>query len=96
VRKGQVATLRYQVNDPSPSSGTATVVVVIRTKAGKVVKTLRLGTARVNTPQTLRYKVKLKTGSYVFTVTATDAAGNASTVNGSNKLVVRRASRAHD
>jgi len=90
VKSGQTATLRYQVIDPSPNGGTATVTVVIRTKAGKIVKTLRAGATSVNTPQTLRYKVKLKKGTYVFTVTATDAAGNASTVNGSNKLVVKR------
>ena len=91
-----MATLRYQVNDPSPNGGTATVKVVIRTRAGKVVRTLRPGVANVNMPQTLKYRVKLKTGTYTFTVTATDAAGNASTVNGSNKLVVKRATRARD
>jgi len=91
-----VATLRYQVNDPSPNGGTATVVVVIKTKAGKVVKILRPGATSVNTPRALRYRVKLKTGTYVFTVTATDAAGNVSTTNGSNKLVVKRSSSAHD
>jgi hypothetical protein len=91
-----VATLRYQVNDPSPNGGTATVVVVIKTKAGKVVKVLRPGARSVNTPQALRYRVRLKAGTYVFTVAATDAAGNVSTVNGSNKLVVKRGPRAHD
>jgi hypothetical protein len=96
VRRGRVATLRYQVDDPAPNGGTATVVVVIRTKAGKVVKTLRPGIASVNTPHALRYRVKLRAGTYRFRVTATDAAGNASTVNGSNRLVVTRAPRADD
>lgn len=96
VRRGRVVTLRYQVNDPSPTSGTATVVVVIRSKVGKVVKTLHPGSASLNAPRSLRYRVKLKRGTYVFTVTATDAVGNASTVNGSNKLVVKRAPRADD
>jgi hypothetical protein len=71
-------------------------VVVIRTKAGKFVKALRPGSASVNTPHALRYRVKLRAGTYRFRVTATDAAGHASTVNGSNKLVVKRALRADD
>lgn len=69
---------------------------VIRTTAGKVIKTLRPGITSVSSPRTLSYRVKLKQDTCVFTVTATDTAGNAAAVNGSNKLVVKHASGARD
>ena len=40
--------LRYQVLDPVPNGGTATVAIKIRNRAGKVVATLRLGAKPVN------------------------------------------------
>ena len=69
---------------------------VIRTTAGEAIKTLRPGITSVSSPRTLSYGAKLKQHTCVFTVTATDTAGNAAVVNGSNKLLVKHASCAHD
>ena len=48
VVKGKKATLKYQVNDASPNLGTASAVIKIKNKAGKVVKTLKPGATAVN------------------------------------------------
>jgi hypothetical protein len=94
VKAGHEATLKYQVNDLGTSRGKADVTIVISTRSGKIVQTLKAGSVSVNRPQRLHFRVTLKKGTYVFTVMATDAAGNASTVNGSNELTVSRGS--HD
>ena len=94
--KGRTAPLKYQVNDAVPNGGSASVTIVIRNRSGRVVDTIRAGRTAVNVPRTHRYRVNLRPGTYGFTVTAIDAAGNASTVNGSNTLVVLRASHGRD
>ena len=50
VRRHHTAALKYEVRDATPNAGTATVVITIKNRAGKVVKTLRLGIQPVNTP----------------------------------------------
>jgi hypothetical protein len=95
VRAGHVATLKYWVHDPGKERGTAAVTIVIRTRSGKIVTTLHAGTVSVDRLQRLHFRAMLRKGTYVFTVMATDAAGNTSTVNGSNKLLVAHGSRGH-
>jgi hypothetical protein len=89
VVKGKKATLKYQVNDASPNLGTATAVITIKNKAGKVVKTLKPGAVAVNAPQHVSFTCKLAKGKYTFSVTATDAAGNPSSNTAVNNLTVK-------
>ena len=89
VVKGKKATLKYQVNDASPNLGTASAVITIKNKAGKVVKTLKPGSKAVNALQSATFTCKLAKGKYKFYVTATDAAGNPSSNTAVNKLTVK-------
>jgi hypothetical protein len=76
VRRDHAATLKYEIRDATPNSGTATVVISIKNRRGKVVKTLRLGPKPVNKALAATFKCKLRAGTYRFSVRATDAAGN--------------------
>jgi hypothetical protein len=89
VVKGKKATLKYQVNDAAPNLGTASAVITIKNRAGKVVKTLKPGAVAVNATQKTTFVCKLAKGKYTFTVTATDAAGNPSSNSAKNKLTVK-------
>lgn len=75
VRKGKRATLRFQVDDPTPNGGSATVSLVIRKNNGRVVKTLAR-TVPVNVASKAVFTCKLPRGLYSFTVVARDMAGN--------------------
>ena len=91
VRKGREATLKFTVDDALPNGGTASVVVKIRRYGrGGVVKTLER-VARVNELQTVKFRCTLARGEYVFTVAATDTAGNAAapTIASIGELLVR-------
>ena len=89
VKKGQTATLKYQVNDAAPNLGKATAVITVKSKAGKVVKTLKPKAVAVNVAQKVTFKCKLAKGKYTFSVSATDAAGNPSSNTAVNKLTVK-------
>jgi hypothetical protein len=89
VVKGKKATLKYQVNDAAPSQGTASAVITIKNKAGKVVKTIKPGAKAVNVLQTATFTCKLAKGTYKFYVTATDGAGNVAAKAAVNKLTVK-------
>jgi hypothetical protein len=87
--RGRVATLKYRVNDPEPTKGTATVEIKIKNRAGKVVKTMSAGTRAVNVPLTKKFRCGLAKGTYRYYVYATDASGNAQSKVGSARLTVR-------
>jgi hypothetical protein len=89
VVKGKKATLRYRVDDAEPNLGTASALITIRDRRGKVVKTLRPGAVTVNTPQRATFVCRLARGTYTFSVTATDAAGNRSSNTAVNRLTVK-------
>jgi len=91
VRRHHTAALKYEVRDATPNAGTATVVITIRNRAGKVVKRLRLGTRPVNALLTAGFDCALRAGAYRFSVQATDAAGNRQSNSASQKLTVRPA-----
>ncbi|MEZ5126809.1 MAG: chitobiase/beta-hexosaminidase C-terminal domain-containing protein [Thermoleophilia bacterium] len=78
VRRGRTCRLEYEVRDDLPSSGTALTAIKVRTKAGKLVKTLGGKTWQaVNTPWSLKFAPgKLKPGRYSVTVYTVDYAGN--------------------
>lgn len=89
VVKGRVATLKFKVSDPEPTKGTATVMVKIKDRAGKVVKTMSAGTKTVNVPLTKKFRCGLAKGTYRYYVYATDASGNAQSKVGSARLTVK-------
>ena len=89
VVRGRKARLRYRVNDADPNKGTATVVIKIKNRSGKVVRTIRAGSKSVNVDHTTRFRCRFKKGVYRYYVYATDAAGNARTRAGSARLTVR-------
>jgi hypothetical protein len=89
VKKGKTATLKYQINDPSPNLGTATTTIQVKNAVGTVVKTIKAGAKPVNTAQKVTFKCTLAKGTYTFVVSAVDAAGNASTATASNTLTVK-------
>ncbi|NLD85162.1 MAG: lamin tail domain-containing protein [Actinomycetales bacterium] len=89
VRRGAKATLRYKIKDPAPSSGKATVRIVIRKVGGKAVKTVKLKGRPVGKSLKYRFVCKLRKGRYRYIVSATDAAGNRQTRVARNTLRVR-------
>ncbi len=86
VKRGKTAKLSYKVTDPAPSCGSAKVTISISLKK-KVVKKLTFSAA-TNKTLVKSFKVKVKPGTYRWTVTATDIAGNAQAKSGSKSLKV--------
>lgn len=89
VRRGRTATLKYEVVDLAPNGGMANVRIKIKTLGGRTVKTLRLSTKPVNVTLAAKFRCKLAKKTYRFYVYASDAAGNAQSKAGSNKLIVK-------
>jgi hypothetical protein len=89
VKAGKTAKLKCQVNDTAPNGGTAAVTIKIKSKAGKVVKTIKLAGKPVNTALSASFKAKLAKGTYKFLVYAIDKAGNKQANVATNKLVVK-------
>jgi cytochrome c len=93
VSRGRTATLKYRVLDALPCAGTCTVTIKVKTRAGRLVKTLKCGIRTANTASALTAKLRVprtwKKGTYRFSVYATDAAGNKQANVASNRLVVR-------
>lgn len=89
VVRNRTATLKYKVNDADPNKGTAAVVIKIKNRAGKVVKTINAGVKTVNVALTAKFRCTFAKGVYKYYVYATDAAGNAQSKAGYAKLTVR-------
>jgi len=89
VFRGRRARLRYMVSDADPNKGAATVVIKIKNRKGKVVKTLRPGSVSVNVQRSTTFRCRLAKGTYKFYVYATDASGNPQAKVGYNRLTVR-------
>lgn len=89
VRKGRTATLKYKVADEQPTKGTADVVVKIKNRSGRVVKTITAAAQNVNTDLTAKFRCTFARGVYKYSVYATDASGNAATKIGVAKLTVK-------
>ncbi len=87
--RGRTAKLRYMVTDAQPNKGTATVVIKIKNRNGRVVKTLKPGSVRVNIQRTAMFRCGLAKGTYKYYVHATDASGNRQSKVGYNRLTVR-------
>jgi len=88
VKKGRTATLVYQVNE-AVLGGKADVKITIKSKAGAVVKTLKVSDAEMNAQQSVSFTCKFKRGTYKFYVSASTAAGAVSTNTAWNTLTVK-------
>jgi photosystem II stability/assembly factor-like uncharacterized protein len=89
VRRYRYVTLRYRVNDLKPNAGTARVMITIKTLGGTKVKTIAVGTKKVNATLGYTFRCTLAKRTYKFYVTAVDMAGNTQSSAGVNKLVVK-------
>jgi hypothetical protein len=87
VVQGGTATLRYRVNDAL--SPTANVTIKVTTKAGKVVKTVKLGTKATNRTHSHRLACGFSPKTYRYHVSARDLAGNPQSKVGVNTLTVK-------
>ncbi len=88
VARGHRASLRYYVSDQRPGSPTATVTIKIRKAGGRSVKTI-VARGPVGRSLSAHFTCWLAKGRYLFTVYATDAAGNAQATPAGNRLTVR-------
>ena len=84
---GKLATFSFRINDPAPSCGTAAVKITIY-RGHKIVERIPVGGVAENVKRTCTYRVRLANGSYTWSVTATDAAGNAQRAPGRRGLSV--------
>ena len=92
VKRGKKAIFRVTVADPRPCSASgAKVTIKIRTAKGNLVKALPAfaGVATNATVSLVWARCTLAVGTYSYTVTATDAAGNAQVKAGGSKLTVK-------
>jgi hypothetical protein len=90
AKRGAQASFAVAVTDVMPGSPTASVVIRIRSKAGKLVRTLPAARLATNAAARVKWaKCKLAAGTYRYEVLATDAAGNVQSRAGGNKLTVK-------
>ena len=87
VRRGATAALAYRVIDAL--SPRATVTIRIATLGGRTIKTVTRRDRRTNVTLEYAFRCWLARGTYRFTVTARDLAGNRQSHIGANRLVVR-------
>ncbi len=85
--KGKAIALRYLVRDNLSPQAVA-VTLTVRNSHGKLVKRFVLGTKPISTWCVARWTPKAK-GTYRYTVTAKDLAGNRQTKSGSAKIAVK-------
>ena len=89
VARGSTANVLYRVKDKRPGGPTADVTIKVRTRGGKLVKTVVLPRRKVNRWLSGRFACDLPRGSYVFSVYAVDLGGNRQTRPAVNTLRVR-------
>jgi len=91
ARRGRLVTLKYRVVDGTPCGPKArSVTIKVRNSAGVLVKRIALTRRRVNQTLGVSFAVPStwRPGTYVYTVYATDNAGNAQATAGRNTLTV--------
>jgi hypothetical protein len=91
-KKSGKLTLKFKISDPKPGCGAATVSKIVVTNAkGKKIATIKgvKTVVKTNAKVKLVVKKKLKKGSYRFTVSVTDIAGNKSKKSTPGILVIR-------
>ena len=87
VTRGKTATLYYRVTDDQ--SADCVVTIVVKTLGGRTVKTLRPGLKGCDTLRFVHFRCRLTRKTYRFFVYARDISGNAQSLLGSNRLVVK-------
>ena len=89
VRRKATVTLPYRVDDAAPCGPTATVVVTVA-RGATTVREFVQRRVPIGVPQSVRFAgSSLSKGTYRYTVTARDAAGNAQSIAGSARLILR-------
>jgi hypothetical protein len=89
-RRGAPVKFHVTVTDAIPGSPTATVVIKIRSRAGKLLRTLPAAPVATNAAAVVTWaRCRLSPGTYRYEVKAIDAAGNAQSRIGGNTLTVR-------
>lgn len=92
VKKGKTATINLRIDDMKGTtalSPTATVVMTVKDSRGKVKKVVNLGVRPTNQKVRCTWKCTLKAGSYTYSITAEDAAGNPQVKAVTGKLMVK-------
>ena len=89
VVRGHRARLRFYIGDPRPGSSRVTAVIKIRSLAASSGKTIVVH-GSLNSSLSASFVCWLARGSYRFTISATDAAGNTQTAPASNRLTVHQ------
>jgi len=89
--KGKAIALKCWVSDTSSPRATS-VTLTIRNSHKKVVKTFKLQTKKVSAWYAVKWRPKVR-GTYRYTVTAKDLAGNKQTKAGSAKITVKKVIR---
>ena len=89
VRRGKTAVLHYRVDDAQPCGPTSTVVVELRTRSGRLLKTFVRRLVPIGWPAKVSFTCTLPKGSYRWLVHARDTAGNPDVAPDEGKLVVR-------
>jgi len=89
TRRGALTTLRCRIDDPAPSCGVAATVIRIARPSGRVVRTIAVSSQQTNVDLVLRWRCNLVPGRYVWSVAATDIAGNRHAHRSGAALVVR-------
>jgi hypothetical protein len=90
VRRGRIVALKYRINDAAPNGGSGGAMIVIKNRAGKIVKrSPDLDDKPVNTTLKWTFRCKLKKGTYKFYVMVFDEAGNSTPMTARNKLTVK-------
>ena len=87
-KKGHAISLKYRITDKLSPSATA-VTLTVKTAKGKLVKKLTLGTKATNKWLTVKWTPKAK-GSYSYSITARDLAGNKQTKAPASKITVSK------
>jgi hypothetical protein len=88
VKRGRYANLRYRVNDQT-AGDREKITIKLRTRTGRLVKTLALGWRTANTSLSFKYRCLLPRAVYRYYVYATDRWGNAQTSVGRAALTVK-------
>jgi hypothetical protein len=86
-RKGEAITLKYRITDNLSPQATS-VTLVVRNAKHKLVKSFKLSTRQIATWYSVTWKPKAK-GTYTYSITAKDLAGNKQVKAGSAKVTVK-------
>ena len=85
----------FRVDDKTPGAGAADVTIVVSTRNGHTVKTLRLKHQATGADLTVRFPCALRRGYYRLSMSARDLAGNPASSVDHNRLMVIRWMRLH-